>query len=51
MTNLFDTLITAARNRARYIRTHAALAQLPLDSLLDLDIYDIKATAKRAVWG
>ncbi len=51
MTTLLNTLVTAARNQARFIRTRAALASLPLDSLLDLNIHDVDATARRAVWG
>jgi hypothetical protein len=51
MTHFIETMLTAARKRAQYSRTRAELARLPLDSRLDLDIYDIDATARRAVWG
>ncbi|MDT8855859.1 hypothetical protein RNZ50_12690 [Paracoccaceae bacterium Fryx2] len=53
MKSLIETLLTAARNRTRYRRTRYALARLPLDTRLDLDIYegDIDRIARKAVWG
>ncbi|NUB43108.1 hypothetical protein GEU84_001820 [Fertoebacter nigrum] len=51
MNTLLDTLLNAARNRVRYIRTRNELDRLPLDARLDLDIHDTRAVAKRAIWG
>jgi len=48
---LLDTMRTAARNRVNFLRTRAALAKLPMETRLDLDIQDIDAAARRAVWG
>ena len=45
-----NTLKGLGRYR-RYRQTRAALAVLPVDSCLDLDIYDIDDVARRAVWG
>ncbi|MCE6952899.1 DUF1127 domain-containing protein [Cereibacter sphaeroides] len=51
MKTLFQPILTAARNQARYRTTRAALARLPASTLVDLDIHDIDATARRAIWG
>ncbi|MEM9779708.1 MAG: hypothetical protein AAF813_07300 [Pseudomonadota bacterium] len=53
MESLFSRLQTAARKRAAYNRTVAELSALPLDSKLDLDIYqgDIPKIARAAVYG
>ena len=53
MANLVETLKTAARNRARYMRTKAELEAMPLDVALDLDIYpgDAGKIAHAAVYG
>ncbi|ABA79120.1 hypothetical protein GQF56_07465 [Rhodobacter sphaeroides] len=51
MKTLIAPILEALRNQARFRRTRAALASLPLDARLDLDIYDIDATARRAIWG
>jgi uncharacterized protein YjiS (DUF1127 family) len=53
MLAMFEQLMTAARNQVRYQRTRSELSRLPLDTRLDLDIYegDIDRIARRAVWG
>lgn len=53
MMSMIETLMTAARNQVRYRRTVEELSRLPLDSRLDLDIYegDIPRIARQAVWG
>lgn len=51
------TVLTTIRTRlarhAAYLRTRRALANLPLDVALDLDIYpgDADAIARKAVYG
>ncbi|MGP3697085.1 hypothetical protein [Rhodobacter sp. NSM] len=51
MMTLIQPILTSLRDRARYRRTRAELARLPLDIRLDLDIHDVDAFARRAVWG
>jgi uncharacterized protein YjiS (DUF1127 family) len=53
MTSYMTKLMSAARKRAAYRRTIAELSTLPIDTALDLDIYqgDIPAIARRAVYG
>ncbi len=53
MLTLIDTIRTAALNWVAYRRTVAELSALPVDTLLDLDIYsgDIPALARDAVYG
>ncbi|WP_101340050.1 DUF1127 domain-containing protein [Cereibacter azotoformans] len=51
MKTLIQPILAALRDHARYRRTRAELARLPIDTRLDLDIYDVDAFARRAVWG
>ncbi len=50
---LLQTLRTRAAKRAQYLRTRDALASLPIDTALDLDIYrgDADRIARLAVYG
>jgi hypothetical protein len=48
---MIDDMLGALRKYRLYRHTRNELARLPLDSRLDLDIYDIDAVARRAVWG
>lgn len=50
---IYNTLKTAARKRAAYLRTKAELEAMPLDVALDLNIYrgDASEIAHRAVYG
>lgn len=50
---LIQTLRARAARRAQYNRTRHALASLPLDTALDLDIYrgDADRIARQAVYG
>ncbi|MGL4312037.1 MAG: hypothetical protein ACRCSU_16275 [Paracoccaceae bacterium] len=51
--NVIERIRIAARNRAAYRRTVAALRSMPLDIALDLDIErdDAALIARRAVYG
>lgn len=51
--NVIERIRIAARNRAAYRRTVAALRSMPLDIALDLDIArdDAALIARRAVYG
>lgn len=53
MFTMIESLKTAARKRADYIRTRNEIARLPLDIALDLDIYpgDAAKIAHAAVYG
>ncbi|MBC6438604.1 MAG: hypothetical protein GDA52_10865 [Rhodobacteraceae bacterium] len=53
MTPIFSSLRAAARKRAAYKRTVAAIRRMPLDVALDLDIYrgDAAKIAHKAVYG
>lgn len=53
MTTLIAHLKTAAQKRAAYSRTRDAIAKLPLNTALDLDIYpgDASEIAYHAVYG
>jgi uncharacterized protein YjiS (DUF1127 family) len=48
---LMHNLIAAARNEARFLRTRAELSRLTQHVRDDLNITDIDAAARRAVWG
>ncbi len=48
---MINDMIEGLAKYRRYRQTRAALAVLPVDSRLDLDIYDIDDVARRAVWG
>jgi len=50
---ILNTLSTAVQNHIRYRRTVAELKALPLDTALDLDIYqgDVEKIAAQAVYG
>ncbi len=48
---MIDDMLGAVRKYRLYRQTYAELAVLPLDTRLDLDIYDIDEVARRAVWG
>jgi hypothetical protein len=48
---IINDVIEAARKYRLYRQTRAELAVLPIDTRLDLDIYDVAETARRAVWG
>lgn len=51
--SILHDIRSAVRKRAEYNRTRRALARLPLDTALDLDIYrgDAGRIARRAVYG
>lgn len=53
MMSLFNTLRAAAHRRAQYHRTVAELQNMPIDTALDLGIYqgDADKIARRAVYG
>ena len=53
MKTFMTTLRSAVRKRADYHRTRSALARLPVDVALDLDIYrgDADRLARLAVYG
>ncbi len=53
MLTVFDRLIAAARDRARFRQTRNEIARMPLDVALDLGIYpgDADELACKAVWG
>jgi uncharacterized protein YjiS (DUF1127 family) len=53
MLTVFEKLMTAARNQARYRQTRNEIARLPMDVALDLGIYpgDADELARKAVWG
>ena len=53
MLTVFDRLIAAARDRARFRQTRNDIARMPLDVALDLGIYpgDADELARKAVWG
>jgi uncharacterized protein YjiS (DUF1127 family) len=53
MLTVFDRLIAAARDRARFRQTRNEIARMPLDVALDLGIYpgDADELARKAVWG
>jgi len=53
MMTVFDRLMTAARDRARFRQTRNEIARMPLDVALDLGIYpgDADELARKAVWG
>ncbi len=50
---MLNTFYTAMKKRAAYARTRRALASLPIDIALDLDIYrgDADKIARQAVYG
>ncbi len=50
---LINTIREAARKRAAYNRTVAAIEAMPLDTALDLDIHrpDARRIARKAVYG
>ena len=52
MLTVFDRLIAAARDRARFRQTRNEIARMPLDVALDLGIYpgDADELARKAVW-
>lgn len=51
-TSLFGEMKNRVRKYKAYRRTYSELNALPLDSLLDLDLYrgDLKDVARRAVY-
>lgn len=53
MLTVFERLMAAARDRARYRQTRNEIARIPLDVALDLGIYpgDAEDLARKAVWG
>jgi hypothetical protein len=53
MLTMFDTLKTAAQNRARYLRTRDEIANLPADIALDIGLFpaDADRIAHEAVYG
>lgn len=53
MLTMIETLRTAAKKRALYVRTRDEIARMPLDVALDLDIYpgDAERIAHAAVYG
>ncbi len=53
MKSFISQLKSAAQKRAAYNRTVAEIEALPLDTALDVDIYqgDAKSIARRAVYG
>jgi uncharacterized protein YjiS (DUF1127 family) len=53
MLTVFDRLMAAARDRARYRQTRNEIARMPLDVALDLGIHpgDAEDLARKAVWG
>ncbi len=48
---MIDDMMQAFAKYRLYLHTRAELARLPIDSRLDLDIYDIDEIARQAVWG
>lgn len=53
MLSMFDQIREAAQRYARYHKTRAEIARLPLDVALDLDLYpaDADRIARAAVYG